>query len=202
MLIDKRDEMNRYIAIVIAIAAVVLCAASEATVMKALDFEEKVIKADRIFTGMVVAVESRWNDDHSRIVTDITLAVTGKMKGEFTSERVVITILGGEIPDEQIGLRVSGMPVFEVGEEKLIFLKQSQQLYCPIVGWHQGAYTITTDRRTSKKQITLKPKDRLPQLSQKTGISAAIAHGRVCVDSISVLIEKVLNANRMSGNAK
>lgn len=128
--------------------------ATVATSIKKLDFQEKIRRADRIFTAEIIKKHSYWNEDHSRILTDVTLKVTRKVTGKFTSGTIVITVLGGEIKEENVGLKVSGMPKFELGEEKLLFLDSNLKQYCPIIGWRQGAYKVFADPRTKRKWIS------------------------------------------------
>jgi len=134
--------------------------AASATVVKRISFEEKVQHAHRILVCQVIDKHSRWNDDHSLIVTDITLKVTAKLKGSVHSDTVTITIAGGDIPREDEAIIVSGAPEFEIGEEKLLFLLDDKKLYCPVLGWKQGAYKVFKDPLTKEKFIKLKRGDK------------------------------------------
>lgn len=71
-----------------------------------------------IVRGRVVAIESRWNDDRTLIVTDVRLAVTETFKGKAATE-VTLELLGGRVED--LALDVVGSPSFALGEDVVVF---------------------------------------------------------------------------------
>ena len=143
--------------------AVFVPAVVSATTIKRISFEEKVRHADRIIQCEVVDKKSRWNDDHTMIVTDITLKVTATIKGPAPKKDITITMAGGELLEEDQAIIVAGAPEFEIGDEKVLFLLNDKKLYCPVLGWEQGAYKVFKDSRTKEKFIKLKHGDKTSQ---------------------------------------
>jgi hypothetical protein len=157
---------------IIVLIAVFLPALASATTIKRISFEEKVWHADRIVQCEVVDKKSRWNDDHTIIVTDITLKVTAAIKGPVPKKNLTITMAGGEILEEDQAIIVSGAPEFEIGDEKVLFLLNDKTLYCPVLGWKQGSYKVFTDSRTKEKRIKLKRGDKKSQRFQMQSLRA------------------------------
>ena len=162
-ILDSGDQagtdMKKIITIIVLMALFVPAAAS-ATTIKPISFEEKVQHADRIIQCEVVDKKSRWNDDHTMIVTDITLKVTAALKGPIPKQNITITVAGGEIPEEDQAIIVSDAPEFEIGDEKVLFLLDDKTLYCPVLGWKQGTYKVFKDPETKEKRIKLKHDDK------------------------------------------
>jgi hypothetical protein len=104
-----------------------------------LSLEQLIAQADIIVQGIVVYQESAWNDQHTAIYTDVTLAVEGAVKG-LPGLEVTFRVAGGIVGD--IGMRTSNDPVFQVGEQVLVFL-DTKGAMASVVGLRQGKYTVT-----------------------------------------------------------
>lgn len=98
------------------------------------DIGELTAESNRIVIGDVVEVTSFWNRDHtlikSRIVVNVDDYIIGGGTGTETLE-----MSGGTVDD--LTLRVSVLPVFEVGDRVLLFLGNTE---VGLVGFFQGAY--------------------------------------------------------------
>ncbi len=85
-----------------------------------LSVEDLTRSSDAVIVGEVREVTSGWNDAQTLITTRVSVlveeAVVGKADG-----MVVVEFIGGEVGE--VGLRVSGMPSFQVGERVFLFLK-------------------------------------------------------------------------------
>jgi len=116
---------------------------AEATVMRAVDFDEKVESAAMIVVGKVVSQHSRWDDARKNILTFSTFRVEKTLKGQPAQEVTIVTPGGtvGSIAQETIGV-----PRFRNGEDHLLFVRNSQA--GPTVAFlEQGAYRVEKTAR-------------------------------------------------------
>jgi len=102
------------------LALVLLLAASRAVaaVFLVATVEDAARTSDAVVRGRVERHASRLGEG-GRIVTDVELAVTSAWKGQ-PGARVTVTIPGGQVGDR--GAWVDAAPVFEDGEEVVVFL--------------------------------------------------------------------------------
>ncbi len=114
-----------------------------ATVMLKMDLPQLVGRADVIFVGKVIRLESRWSEDRRHIVTDTTFQVVQNVRGAVASRPVVVRSLGGVV--DGIGMRVAGSPQFRVGQEALLFtdLRKGHRY---VTGMMQGVYLVSRDK--------------------------------------------------------
>ncbi len=112
---------------------------ASATTMIALDVPEMTRVSAAVVRGTVASVSSRWNGDHSRIVTDAVIDVSEAYKGS-TTKRITVTQPGGEVGD--IGQRVEGVAKFSAGEELVVFLEAHGDAFI-VTGMSQGKFTLT-----------------------------------------------------------
>jgi hypothetical protein len=113
-------------------------ASSYAATVQRLGLEDLVKKAQTIVIGKVTGSRTYWSADRKLILTDYILDVDERMKGT-AGQTVAVTTLGGKIGD--LELHVSGMPVFERGENAVVFIEQSGS-YQTVVGLGQGKFTV------------------------------------------------------------
>jgi len=102
--------------------------------MRTMDLYELTNGADLIVTGTVTNIESR---SEQGIFTFFKIKVKQNIKGAAPQE-VIVKVSGGEV--NGIGLLVSDMPKFKLGEEVTVFLKKNGDYYI-IPGLYQGKYT-------------------------------------------------------------
>jgi hypothetical protein len=126
---------------------------ASATVVKPLDLTQLTNQADLIFRGKVLAIESRWDEQRSKIWTFVTFSVDEVIKGSYEEKEITLKLPGGAIEAEDIRLRVDGVPEFIVGEEVLLFCSNDPKRINPIIGWHQGRFKIRFDEVHKQKVI-------------------------------------------------
>jgi len=91
-----------------------------ATTVKRMDLAGLVSAAQEIVVGKVRNSETYWNQNGRLILTRHTIEVAETLKG-VNGGTVEITTIGGTIGD--LTLYVAGMPVFELGEETVVFVE-------------------------------------------------------------------------------
>ncbi len=111
--------------------------------------------ADVIASGRVVSIQSGWNADYTRIMTDVELEVSGFDKGSADG-RFTVRVPGGEVDD--IGMLVEDMPVFEPGDMVTLRLEQTPE---PSVFRLHGAANAVVGREGLDKKPQ-KPGGRKP----------------------------------------
>ena len=119
--------------------------------------------ADVIILGDVEDVRCEWSLNKEIILTVTTLKIKEVWKGQVRNSRVFIQTPGGTIGD--LTLRVSDVPVFQKGEDVLVFLKTIENVmhlqnsfsvslnYLPsfsVFGRAQGKYSIDKNMNSRK----------------------------------------------------
>ena len=126
---------------------------ANALVVKLMNLRQLTAHADLIFQGRVMAVDARWDEGRTTIWTYVTFSVNEVIKGNFTEQEITLRLPGGAIEAEDIRLKVDGVPQFREGEENLIFCNNDPENGHPIVGWHQGRFSIGYDKNLGQKVI-------------------------------------------------
>jgi hypothetical protein len=121
-----------------------------AVVAKPMSLDELVEKSDVIFAGTVIAVESRWNDEHTRIYTYTTFRVDEYLKGSG-GDTIVIESLGGVVGD--MGYAASGVPYFRKDERAVLFTSALPSGARGVTGWNQGRFRIQTHPQTGEETL-------------------------------------------------
>lgn len=116
---------------------------AEATISRAVEFEEKVEGAASIVVGKVIAQESRWDASRNWILTYSTFAVEKTLKGQ-PAQQITIVTPGGTVGN--MTQDVVGVPKFRQGEENVVFVRNSQA--GPTVAFlEQGNYKVRSNER-------------------------------------------------------
>jgi hypothetical protein len=102
--------------------ALSFAAPAEATVAVQLSRAELVAQSDLVVRATVTGVTSRWNEDHSQIISLTTLRVSEVVKGDNVESELVLRQLGGEV--DGLVSRIAGNPVFTPGQEAVLFLRR------------------------------------------------------------------------------
>lgn len=116
---------------------------AEATISKAVEFDEKVEKAASIVLGRCVQQESRWDDSQKWILTYSTFEVEKTLKGS-PAQRVTVVTPGGTVGN--IAQNVIGVPRFRNGDDHVIFVRNTQT-GPTVLYFEQGAYRVEKDNR-------------------------------------------------------
>lgn len=94
---------------------------AEATVAVQLDRAQLVEMSDLVVRATVLGATSRWNEDHSQIITLTRLAVSQYVKGEGPAE-LVLRQFGGEV--DGLVSRVPGDARLEPGADVVLCLRR------------------------------------------------------------------------------
>ena len=141
--------MNRVVMRSILLAAALVSMALPALATQIILESPRQLAKDSalIVDGKVSGVRSYWNDDHSKILTETTVAVGSTHKGASASS-VRVLQLGGVVGN--VRQTAHGALVWKRGEEVLLFLEPSSPGTYQVAGFSQGKYTIERDPRTGR----------------------------------------------------
>jgi hypothetical protein len=103
-----------------------------------------------VVIGRVEETRTRWNESHTKIVTDITVSVSESLKGT-AGERLVLSQLGGDL--DGFRYAVPGSPLFRLGEEALLFVWRDAKGRAQVNGLAQGKFDIRTDGATGERTV-------------------------------------------------
>jgi len=110
-----------------------------AAIVERLSLEEMVLRSHLILYGTVSQVKS--NPDHEEgIVTFVSIAVAGEIKGRAPGGVITLRLPGGVVGD--LGLRVSDVPHFVPGERVIAFLEAGKGGFFGVTGWDQGKFVL------------------------------------------------------------
>lgn len=125
---------------------------ASATSMLSSDLPTLSQSSDEVLRGKVRRVESRWNGDHTRIMTDVEIEVLESFKGAQT-QTVLVTQPGGSV--NGFSQMVSGLAEFEPGEEVVVFLRRYGRKGFHVSGLAQGKFTV--ERSADGKEVMAVP---------------------------------------------
>lgn len=99
-------------------------------------------KSDVIVIGKVNRISSRWNEDKTKILSDIEINVFEALKGK-ERKNIIVTKPGGEIGS--IGIKVFPSPEFKKNEKALLFLRRIKDDNYVVMQMEKGKFTIKND---------------------------------------------------------
>jgi hypothetical protein len=114
---------------------------AEATISRAVKFDEKVDRAASIIVGRLVSQESNWDANRQRILTYSKFQVEKTLKGSAAKEITIVTP-GGTVGD--IAQDYVGVPRFRTGDENVVFVRNTT-LGPTVLYFDQGAYRVDKD---------------------------------------------------------
>ena len=121
-----------------------------ATTIQEMSIRDMVTMAPSIVVGTVESSSSRWNEDHSLIVTDIRIRVVDVLKGPSLSG-LVITQPGGRVG--KLRVDVDGASAYPVGNEAVLFVAPDAKGQHQVLGLSRGRFDIVADARSGKKSV-------------------------------------------------
>jgi hypothetical protein len=131
------------------LALFVLAGTADATQVVSKSATQLGSESASVVSGKVPGVRSFWNEKHTKIYTEVVVAVDETYKG--TSKRTVRLLqLGGTV--EPVKMTVHGALQWRVEEEVLLFLEPYQDAY-HVSGFSQGKFPIERDKRTGEPFI-------------------------------------------------
>lgn len=136
----KKPNYLLVIATLVAAAAVPL----SATTVIPPTFEQLVDQAEVIFQGTVTKTDSQWigEGDQRRIVTYVTFHVKDALKGS-PGKNFTMRQLGGTVDGET--MMIDDAPVFNVGDEDILFVENNGSQVVPLVGIMHGRFHVRKD---------------------------------------------------------
>lgn len=97
--------------------------------------------ADHIVEAKVVGKSSSWNADQSHILTKVLLEIGESYAGSLPLQSVATVIVPGGIV-EGLAMEVEHAPVFTIGEDVIVFLREINDTDYRVSGWEAGKFTI------------------------------------------------------------
>lgn len=127
-----------------ALVMALLLPAAASALMVEVPLPQLLARAADIVSADVVARQSRWTPDGSTIETEVTLRLTGSLKGDLRAgELVTVVVEGGEVGDR--GIRVEHQPVFRDGESVVVCLRPGAGARA-VQHLEQGKFTLVGDQ--------------------------------------------------------
>ncbi len=134
--------------------------AAKATTMVSMSLEQLTQASSKIVQGQVVSQVSRWNDDHTQILTITTVEVSQVLKGNAAST-VEIEQLGGTVGNRRVF--VAGDVSLRPQSEYVLFLEPATDASrFRVVGMTQGAYRLYQDASTHEERVIMPIYSQLP----------------------------------------
>jgi hypothetical protein len=125
----------------LAVTALSLAPVAQATIARAVKFDDKVEKAASIVLGTCVAQESRRDEASGRILTYSTFQVEKTLKGQ-PAQQITLVTPGGTVGN--IAQHVVGVPEFRKGAEHVVFVRNTRS-GPTVLFLDQGAYRVESE---------------------------------------------------------
>lgn len=119
---------------------------AEAQVRK-VTLEDLTRSSTAVILGEAEAPRSFWNEQRTQILTEVKIRVDESVKGDIGGE-TIITIPGGRVGSTMY--EVSDMPVFQDGEQVLVFLWQHPSGKQLVTAGQQGKLAIAIDPQSER----------------------------------------------------
>lgn len=138
-----RSKLKMFTAFILVLSACWMDQHAEATMLLKKNFDSLVQEADGVVLGTVEKVTSSY-DANKEIFTFVTLADLDVISGDFAGENFTVRLKGGRIDGEI--LEIEGSPLFNTGEQVVVFIKGNGKQAVPIVGWTQGVLRVVSSK--------------------------------------------------------
>jgi hypothetical protein len=140
-------------------------------------------QSELVVRGKVTEVRSYWNDTHTKIFTETTVAADEAYKGQAGAV-VRLTQLGGTV--DNVKVTVSGALYWKQGEEVLLFLEPYSRGTYHVSGFSQGKFTIERDAKTGKAFVHQAPLGDVEVLgaASNQSVSPAVQRGKITLDEL------------------
>lgn len=115
-----------------------------ATSLLPINLEQLSTRASLIFYGTVIANQVKKDVQSGHIATFTEFKVIDLIKGNAAGKHTIKQI-GGHLKENNIALRVHGVPEYEIGKHYVIFLPEKSSLgFSSPLGLHQGSFSVST----------------------------------------------------------
>ncbi len=142
--------MPRRLVLACALALLTTALPVRASTVVHLNLRDLTLASSDIVVGRVEATRAHWNDAHTRIVTEVTVAIGEALKGA-PGGTLTLTQLGGEA--DGFRYAIAGAPAFRPGEEALLFVWRDRLGRAQVNGLAQGKFEIATDPATGERTV-------------------------------------------------
>ena len=115
-----------------------------------MDLNEMVELSEEIVHGSVVSTRSRWNDEHTLIVTEVRVLVLETLKGSEARE-IQLTHPGGVVG--ALRVEIPGVTPFVQGQEAVLFVSRGADGNRYVTGFEQGRFDIQVDPGAARKSV-------------------------------------------------
>lgn len=179
--------------LLMSLAAMVVAASAQATLVKAVNFDDKVGAADAIVLGRCTDTRTTWDDQHRWILTYATFQVEQSVKGAPVREVTVVTP-GGSIGD--LHQSSVGITPFDKGDERVLFVKNTR-LGPTVLYFDQGTYDVSNDARGQR--VVTPVMSESVRMDSQTGTIVPLEQARTLRDFIGAVheSERRIDAVRM-----
>ncbi|NTV14739.1 MAG: hypothetical protein HGA96_12545 [Desulfobulbaceae bacterium] len=121
--------------------------------IRQVTMDEMLQQCQFVFEGQVLTIEAKENAQ-KRIHTFVTFAIQEIIKGEYHSDTITLSFLGGTVGDVTMG--VSDMQYPQVGEHGIYFVESLDRVQVhPLYGWDQGHFLVEADNTGTDRVMTL-----------------------------------------------
>lgn len=111
--------------------------------VRQVNIDEMLEQCQFVFEGNVVSVEARENSQ-KRIHTYVTFEIRDVIKGDYPSDSITLSFLGGTVGD--VTMAVSDMKFPQIDEHGIYFVESlSKAQVHPLYGWSQGHFLVEAD---------------------------------------------------------
>jgi hypothetical protein len=125
---------------------------SHAASVSQVSMDEMLMESQFVFEGKVLSLESEENSP-KRIHTYVTFEIQDIIKGEYLSDTITLSFLGGTVGD--VTMAVSDMKVPQVGERGIYFVESLERSQVhPLYGWSQGHFLVQPDDTGMERIMT------------------------------------------------
>jgi len=150
--------------------------------------EELTLASTAVVLGKTTQTTSYWNERGTKIFTDVTIQVEEAVTGSVANE-TVITIPGGRVGNTVY--EVSDMPVFEEGEEVLVFLWQHPSGQHLVTGGTQGKMPVVDDGEQRRRVVPAG--SLLMQVEDSSGSPSLTTEGKTSLDDLIQRVKSFKN---------
>lgn len=164
------------LAVALAVLLGPLClAALRATTVVPPDFVQLVNESDYVVRAVVESVRSdyRVGPQGRLIFTTVRFRLRETATGQ-PPPSVELEMLGGQIGDDR--LIVNGAPVFRVGDEDFLFVRDNGRSITPLVAMMHGRYRVLRDAATGREFVARE--NRVP-LQDVAEVALPLAEGEI-----------------------
>lgn len=113
-------------------------------------FKDLSENSDLIVEGKVIKQNSSWNQNKTRIFTEVTVQVDEYLKGNQGNKTIVVITPGGEVGE--VGELYTHMPKFSNDEQVLLFVKEDKKdKSLKVSNGEEGKITLYEDKVTGEK---------------------------------------------------